>query len=106
MGRPKKEIDWDMVKSLAEIQCTGVEIAACMGIAHRTLTGREEFSQIYKSGLEVGKKSLRRVQWNHAQKSPTMAIWLGKQWLGQSDHQTIENDSLPKEIKIEIVESI
>lgn len=29
--------------------------------------------------------SLRRLQFKHAEKSASMAIWLGKQYLGQRD---------------------
>ena len=32
-----------------------------------------------------GKIALRRFQLQQAEKNPTMAIWLGKQYLGQTD---------------------
>ena len=34
---------------------------------------------------EGGKIALRRYQLQQAEKNPTMAIWLGKQYLGQRD---------------------
>ena len=34
----------------------------------------------------MGKISLRRKQWQLAEKSASMAIWLGKQYLGQRDN--------------------
>jgi hypothetical protein len=43
------------------------------------------FADTYKSKSQVGKSSLRRAQWNLAQKNASMAIWLGKQYLGQRD---------------------
>lgn len=85
VGRPKKEIDWDLVKKLANIQCTQREIAGILEIPLSTLTGREEFSDLYKNALENGKASIRRAQFALMQKSAAMAIWLGKQYLDQHD---------------------
>ena len=38
----------------------------------------------------VGKKSLRRRQWETSKKSVVMQIWLGKQMLGQRDNKDID----------------
>jgi hypothetical protein len=46
----------------------------------------EDFSTIYKKYTENGKSSLRRHQFLLSKKNAAMAIWLGKQWLGQKDH--------------------
>nr|UWD62952.1 MAG: hypothetical protein [Bacteriophage sp.] len=43
------------------------------------------FADTYKSKSQVGKSSLRRAQWKLAEKNASMAIWLGKQYLDQSD---------------------
>lgn len=43
------------------------------------------FSEVFKEKRGLGKISLRRNQWRLAEKSATMAIWLGKQYLGQKD---------------------
>lgn len=45
-----------------------------------------------------GKIALRRFQLQQAEKNPTMAIWLGKQYLGQTDK--IESKS---EVKLPIL---
>ena len=84
-GRPKKEIDYELVDKLANIQCTQEEIASCLDLSVRTLQRDEEFCRIYKKGQENGKMSLRRMQFKLAEKNPTMAIFLGKQYLGQKD---------------------
>ncbi len=85
-GRPRREIDWDMVMSLAHIHCTPEEIGAVMDIPVHTLTQRPEFPGVYKKGWEGGKKSLRRMQWEAAEKGNViMQIFLGKQLLGQAD---------------------
>jgi hypothetical protein len=43
------------------------------------------FADTYKSKSQAGKSSLRRAQWKLAEKNASMAIWLGKQYLGQRD---------------------
>ena len=93
-GRPKKEIDYTAVEKLANIQCTQEEIASFLGISTRTLQRDEQFMELFNKGRESGKMSLRRIQWKHAEKSASMAIWLGKQYLGQTDkiENTNKND--------------
>lgn len=46
---------------------------------------------IYKQSRMEGKVSLRRIQYNLAPKSAAMAIFLGKNELGQSDRQDIQH---------------
>ena len=84
-GRPKKEIDYEAVEKLASIQCTQEEIANFLELSVRTLQRDDEFCRLYKKGQDNGKMSLRRTQFKLAEKNPSMAIWLGKQYLGQRD---------------------
>jgi hypothetical protein len=105
-GRPKIEIDYATVEKLANIQCTQEEIASFLGISSRTLLRDEKFNELFAKGRENGKMSLRRIQWKHAEKSVPMAIWLGKQYLGQRDIMQAGNseelsklDELLKDIK-------
>ena len=102
-GRPKKEIDYVTVEKLANIQCTQEEIASFLGISTRTLQRDEQFMELFNKGRESGKMSLRRIQWKHAEKSVPMAIWLGKQYLGQKD---VIEASTTGETKINIVNSL
>lgn len=85
-GRPKIQIDYNTVEKLANIQCTQEEIASFLDISVRTLQRDEEFCRIYKKGQENGKMSLRRIQFKLAEKNAAMAIFLGKQYLGQRDN--------------------
>ena len=85
MARPKFKIDYETAEKLAAIQCTQQEIASFLGCSVDTLQRDEIFCGIYKKGQENGKMSLRRMQFKLAEKNPTMAIWLGKQYLGQRD---------------------
>lgn len=93
MARPKKKISEKLVRKLASIQCSYAEIAAVVGCDESTLTRR--FAQAIKEGRERGCRSLKRRQWEIAMdklhpKAPTMLIWLGKQYLGQSDQRVLQ----------------
>src|SRR5579864_3374982 len=79
-GRPKK-----LVENLAHIQCTYGEIASTLGVSVDTLQRNKDFAVVYKKGAEGGRKSLRRMQFESANRgNVVMQIWLGKQYLGQS----------------------
>lgn len=96
MARPKFKIDYEMVEKLAGIQCTQQEIASFLGCSVDTLQRDETFCGIYKKGMDSGKMSLRRTQFKLAEKNPTMALWLGKQYLGQKDNIEVESTQLVK----------
>lgn len=84
MARPKIEIDEALVRKLATIHCTMNEISAVVGCSVDTLERR--YAELIKKGKNEGKSSLRRLQWEAAQKgNTTMLIWLGKQILAQRD---------------------
>lgn len=91
MARPRKEIDRDVFEGLCEIQCTLEEIAGVFKCCEDTIenwckrTYGEGFSDTYKKYSKDGKTSLRRYQYNLAKTNASMAIWLGKQWLGQTE---------------------
>lgn len=90
-GRPRKEINEKLFENLCAIQCTEKEICAVLGCCEDTLnawckrTYKMTFSDTYKSKKMLGKSSLRRTQFRLAEKSASMAIWLGKQYLDQKD---------------------
>ena len=91
MARPRKEIDQKQFENLCGLQCTLEEICGWFGVTDKTLdswckrTYHASFSEVFKQKRGLGKISLRRSQWRLAEKSATMAIWLGKQYLGQRD---------------------
>ena len=93
-GRPPKLVESDellkQIEGLARIQCTQREAAAVLRVDEDTynkfLGSHEKARAAWKSGLESGKASLRRLQYKNAENgSATMQIWLGKQWLEQAD---------------------
>lgn len=100
MARPKKEIDYSIVEKLANIQCTQEEIANFLEVSVRTLQRDDEFCRIYKKGQDNGKMSLRRIQYKLAEKNTSMAIWLGKQYLGQKDVIDTGNEETIVQVKM------
>lgn len=91
MGRPKIPIDEKQFCKLCELQCTEEEIAGFFECSVDTLerwckrTFDMTFAEIYRQKATRGRIALRRFQLKHAEKNASMAIFLGKNWLNQSD---------------------
>lgn len=96
-GRPRKEIDNKIFENLCGLQCTLEEIAGVFDCSADTIERwckreyGETFAETYKKHSAKGKTSLRRTQFKLAEKSAAMAIFLGKNYLGQKD-SIIETD--------------
>lgn len=97
-GRPKKELSKDEFEKLCELQCTKEEIAGWFDVSEDTVerwcksTYDANFAVVFGQKRSKGKISLRRAQFQLAKTNATMAIWLGKQWLGQRDQLEVECD--------------
>ena len=116
-GRPFKLVDDDQtvetISQLALIQCTRREAAAFLKVDIDTfsyfLRQNPRCLEAWESGPDRGKVSLRRLQFQSAQKGNTrMLTWLGSNWLGQAHKydaslsgpgggpiQTISNEMTP-----------
>jgi hypothetical protein len=94
-GRPRKELGADGLRvaaGLAAILATGDEVAQVLGLSRRTFDARlkeagyagfRAFSKKHRAPALV---RLRLLQWQSAEAGDVvMAIWLGKQLLGQRD---------------------
>lgn len=84
---------------LLEIHCTLREVAYFFGCCIDTIEAackREKgvnFSEYKAEKESAGKISLRRKQFEIAMQGKVpMLIWLGKQWLGQSDKTELSSD--------------
>lgn len=94
MPRPRKEIDKEQFEKLCAMQCTKAEIAGWFDCSEDTIenwchaTYGLSFSAVFTQKREAGKISLRRAQFKLAEKSASMAIFLGKNYLGQEDSLT------------------
>lgn len=112
-GRPKKNLtkeQWSSIDYMCMIHCTGEEIAGVLHVDYDTLNRncREQkgvnISDYIKEHQNGGKMSLRRAQWKAAESgNVSMLIWLGKQWLGQTDKQEVSvsasDDDTAKEME-------
>ena len=109
MGRPRKQIDKTEFEKLCFLQCTEREFCSWFDVSDETLNkwckenydGRT-FLEVFKEKRENGLISLRRTQFQLAEKSPAMAIFLGKNLLGQTDkvEQTVNDVSEHKGLTV------
>ena len=103
VGRPPKEFDQKNFESLCQIQCTEEEICQFFSCSEKTLNKwcREKyganFSQVFREKRGVGKISLRRAQYQAALNgNASLLIWLGKQYLGQTENPAALQDDTQK----------
>lgn len=91
MARPLKQIPQKEFENLCALQCTKEEICGFFEVTDKTLenwckrTYNAGFSDVFKQKRGTGKISLRRYQFQLAKNNANMAIFLGKNYLGQSD---------------------
>ena len=99
-GRPRivfTDDNWKEFENLCALQCTELEITEWFGIDDKTLTQLlqkkydKSFSEVFKQKRTKGLISLRRRQFQMSETIPSLAIFLGKNYLGQSDRQIIEH---------------
>jgi len=93
-GRPKAEVDEELLFKLAECHCNLNEIAYILGVTTNTIKNR--FQHVYDRGAAAGKMRLRKAQYHKAiEGNPVMLIWLGKNILGQKDDPSTGEEDLP-----------
>ena len=112
MARPLTKIDKIQFEKLCEIQCTKLEIAGFFDCSESTIdrwvkkTYKTCFDAIFEQKCQKGRISLRRVQFQEALKGNTaLLIWLGKQYLGQTDVEKAERKLIGEKLN-EIHETI
>jgi hypothetical protein len=91
------------VVGLGKIQATTRECAAVLCVSHQTFIAtmkrHPEIAEALDRGKEQGRTSLRRTQFRLAEKNAAMAIFLGKNYLDQTDKQDI-NASVQADVKV------
>lgn len=96
-GRKRIQIDAEEFKKLCDIQCTLEEIAGFFDCSADTIERwckrelKMRFADAFKIYSAGGKISLRRYQFRLAEKNAAMAIFLGKNYLGQRDSVEYED---------------
>lgn len=103
MARPRKEIDERDFEKLCSLQCSLEEISGFFDCCTDTVeawckrTYHQSFSEVFKQKRGLGKIALRRAQFRLAEKNANMAIFLGKNYLGQTDKiETTDTEALKK----------
>ena len=95
-GRPYLTINErgrKMIENLAGLMCTDEEIASVLETSVDVLTNKRNkvtFTECKEKGQSKGKVSLRRMQFRLAEKNASMAIFLGKNLLGQTDGLSLQ----------------
>lgn len=92
-GRPPKPFDLELLDELVQLQCTLKEVAACMRMHEETVEVKIReahgcsFAEYFRRHRGQGFVSLRRAQLKSALGgNVSMQQWLGRQWLGQTEH--------------------
>ena len=100
MGRPRKVILKTEFEKLCAMQCTQLEICGWFGVSPDTITrwckenyNGKTFADAYKELSQDGLISIRRMQFKHAERSPAMAMFLGKVYLGQRENAVAEEET-------------
>ncbi|MHC5308167.1 hypothetical protein [Bartonella sp. LJL80] len=98
-----------LLTELGEAQATRSDVAAVLKISGEAL--KDAFSRhpvlkaTYDEAKAAGRMALRRSQLKLAQTNASMAVWLGKQYLGQRDkHEHSGPDGAP--IQFERIEHV
>lgn len=102
-----KPIDYKQLTALSALQCTDQEMATVLGISIATFERRKKddavFQEAYEAGKAQGKVSLRRRQYRQAEDgNTTMLIWLGKQYLKQTDKADMLSGGKPFKFTIKL----
>jgi hypothetical protein len=90
-GANKKKIDLARLRELGAAQCTEAEAAAALRISLDTLTrkmtGRTDARIAFEEGRGAGLAGLRRAQLKLAETNASVAIFLGRVYLGQNERR-------------------
>ncbi len=109
-GRPRIEMTEEMygkITGISTMQCPDEEVAAFLGMSYSTFKRRKaedpRLVEAIESGRDHGRQALRAAQWSKAiDGNVTMMIWLGKQYLGQSDKTDLTSGDRPFDFTIAI----
>jgi hypothetical protein len=97
-SKPLTDKDFQKLLNMVRIQCTMEECCSVLEMSDTTLNRRlkemdyNNFEDLYKRHSDEGRMSLRRMQWQNAEKgNSTMLVWLGKQYLNQKDKSEVQS---------------
>lgn len=108
-GRPRKVINPEQISKLASLGCTICEIAAFFACHPDTISNN--YYDSVDTGRALGRRNLRQLQFELARAgNATMLVWLGKNYLGQTDQngfklQEISDETLAEECRRRLEET-
>ncbi len=114
-GRPKKleatKKVFEFIEGLASIFCTQKEAAKVFSVRRSTfcafLAKHKKARTAWETGAGTSRESLRRFQFKLAKTSAAMAIFLGKNYLGQKDGIFVErSEDMPSASSIAVLTSL
>lgn len=101
----RRDIDLSELEKLCQLQATDEEIAAWFNVSVRTIERRRlepSFAEAMHRGKARGRISVRRMQMKLLEQgNATIAVWLGKQLLGQverAEDRTAFETLAPKQL--------
>jgi transposase len=104
----QEKINQERFEKLCGLHCTLGEISGFFNVSEDTVERwvkriyKQKFADVYKQKSGAGAVSIRRKQMEVALGGNiVMLIWLGKQYLGQSEKQEIKHDSKSIQILID-----
>ena len=107
MANKKTDMDWGRVIEMLKAQCKTVDIARALGISTDKIYVRcqqdlgIDFSALKEEKRSEGQNVLRFKQYEIALTGNVpMLIWLGKQYLGQTDKSEVESTLKGSGLKI------
>jgi hypothetical protein len=96
-GLKADEATLETLANLGALQCSQHEVALIMGVTEadlaRFLASKSKAREAFDKGLGAGLEALRRAQFKLAETSVSMAIFLGKTYLGQSDRRELDQSA-------------
>lgn len=102
---PPKKIDFEAVLYWIDLGATAADIAGFFRVGVNTLDRRLReylgmgFGELKEKVCGTVKIQLRKNQFEMSRKNATMAIWLGKQWLGQKENVSELKDLVVHELR-------
>src|SRR4051812_9615874 len=99
MGQRRQKIGLSKIRMLSGLQCSDVEAAAALEISVKTFREMIRIDvrarEAWEQGRERGRVRIRKAQFAIAEGgragASQMAIFLGKQYLGQTEVQRLEH---------------
>ena len=114
MSRPKTVIDWQLVDDLLMAQCTGVEVAECLGVHPDTLyracerdhkLGFAAYSQQKRArGTAYAKRVFFQQCWQSERSHVAAQIFWLKNYAGMSDKHDLSLSQPETRVQVVILE--